>query len=222
MKRTAVLAGLVLILGAGAAHANFIGGIGKQVSFSLGASAAYNSVERGGVKAKQEEILATLGFGFKGWKIDLGGGLYNPDYQVEGFSQQINGDIQPFLRASFGGPIFVGKVLTIGPFIQTSFYPEHDETLAGNKITFGNTFDTVGGLRFQVDLEGAQLYGGPTIFWSEYDTKVAGQNFGSSTRDFGAMAGVNWPLYTGLHLGLEGHVRDGAGFSYALALNFPY
>jgi hypothetical protein len=225
MKKAAVLVGLMVIFASGVAHANFIGAIDTQhnKNFSLGAMASYNSVERNAgsgekIKATQQEAFALFGFGVKGWKIDLGGGVYNADYKSPAFAQDIDGDIEFFLRGGVGGPIFVGRVLSIGPFVQASYYPEHDQTvtIAGNppqKITFDNTIDVVGGMRFQVDLEGAQLYAAPTIFWSEGDHR---------TRKFGAMAGINWPLYTGLHLGLEGHLRDDAGFSYTLALNFPF
>jgi hypothetical protein len=223
MKRTAVLVGLMVVLGSGVGHANFVGPINTDVkNFSVGVMGSFNSVERnagalGKIKANQEEVFALFGFGVKGWKIDLGGGLYNADYKNSAFSEDIDGDIRPFLRAGIGGPIFVGKILSVGPFAQASYYPEHDETVTiggtPEKIDFDNTVDVVGGMRFQVTLEGAQLYGAPTIFWSEGN---------HTTRKFGAMAGINWPLYTGLHLGLEGHVRDDAGFSYSLGLNFPF
>ncbi|HAD04222.1 MAG: hypothetical protein A2091_01540 [Desulfuromonadales bacterium GWD2_61_12] len=268
MKRTILLTALLSMFGGGFAQAAYIGAIdteNKPFEFSLGANGSYIGMDRKfgdeAVKTAQSVVVGQVNFSVKGWQLGLAGGGVLWEYNKTGI--EVKGDAEsemlPYARIDVGGPIFRGEVLTVGPFLQGSYSDGFDDTASvvngiasgplysgwNNPSTgyetmhFDDTLELTAGVRFQVTIEGAQLYGGPAYYWSESEVSstltawdIAGPGSATSYTNFplgthkiavrklGAIAGVRWPLETGLRLDLEGQWFDGAGISGALSYPF--
>lgn len=277
MKKTVLLAGLMSMLCGGIAQAAYIGAIdveNKPFEFSLGANGTYAASDRKAgdrnLKTAQSIIVGQANISVKGWQLGLAGGGTNWEYSSAGAVAK--GDVEskmlPYARVDIGGPIFRGKVLTIGPFLQASYSDGFEDTAivingtatgttdpgsiffgwinpatGYETLTFDDTYEITAGLRFQVEIEGAYLYGGPAYFWSESEVSstltawdstpstatppgplfVTGLALGSdkiSAHKLGVIGGIRWPLETGLRLDLEGQWFDGAGVSAALSYPF--
>lgn len=262
MKKPVLLVGLLLLLSAGIAQASYIGAVSMEkrpFQFGLGGGASFVKSEMniGDMKSEstQTQFFGQFSFDVKGWQIDVGGGagdwsFENPGYYVEG---DVKSGMLPFVRAGAGGPIFRGQVLTIAPYFQASVYKGFKEKItlpdadvypatmttepvfAQETLDFDDTYEAIAALRFQVEIEGAQLYAGPAYFWMESEVKSSVYAYDSATpantdtrsvtnnvtaRDFGAVGGVRWQLYTGWRLDLEAQWRD--GITWTGAVSYPF
>jgi len=229
MKRTVLLAGLLSMFCGGVAEAVYVGPIdveNKPFQFSLGANASYIAMDREAdgreVKSTQKVFVGEAEISVKGWELGLAAGVADWEYNQLSAGFDADGGLLPYARIDAGGPLFRGKDLTIGPFMQVSYSEGFTATSGTEKMEVGETLDIAAGLLFQVTLEGAQLYGGPVFYQSFADlTTTSGGNQDLETRKLiGGIAGVSWPLYTGFRLDLEGQWIDGAGISGSLSYPF--
>lgn len=199
MRKSILLAGLILMCCVGAAQASYIGAVSAEkrpFQFGLGGGASFirSELNIGSDKNEttQTEFFGQFSFDVYGWQLDIGGGA--TDWDIERAGQVVKADLksgmQPFVRAGIGGPIFRGQVLTIAPFAQASAYKGFEQTLiitngrlstpdplwleptsGTEKMEFDDIYEGIAGLRLQVTIEGAHLYAGPAYFWRESEVK---------------------------------------------------
>lgn len=196
------------------------------------------------LETRQNSLYLQGGVGLGNrWEAYIRGGVadFSADevYQFLGDDDSSN-DLRPFVTAGIGGPVFVGKNLTVGPFLQASYYSDYEDEQRGSyasldgkeKILFDNAIAIDLGLTFEVTIEGAALYAGP--IYSYYDSEIksvftADNGLGVATKgwedleldsSFGGFVGINWPLTEKLQLSLEGQYRSGLGIGGTLLYAF--
>jgi hypothetical protein len=248
MKKSILLAGLILMFCAGAAQASYIGAVSMEkrpFQFGVGGGASFVRSELNigsdRKETSQTEFFGQFSFDVYGWQLDVGGGATDWDIEKAGIflPTDMKSGMQPFVRAGIGGPIFRGQVLTIAPYLQASAYKGFEQNLVATagtttgteKLEFDDIYEGIATLRLQVTIEGAHLYAGPAYFWRESEVKSTYNltaplaTSGTTTtdvraRDFGGVAGVRWQLPTGWRLDLEGQWRD--GITWSGALSYPF
>lgn len=226
MKRAKALSMVALIFTLGlatAARAEHFGPIRSAIpagEFSLGIGYAYNAAEWDFLEIRQNQAMleASLGLG-KNWVAKLRGGAANMRIENGFYSSdsRFEGDPGPFAEAYLGGPVFRGKVLSVGPFVHGSYTPKYEDDTAGvvwdgtayvpvnESVTLENLWRATAGLTFQLELEGAALYFGPTYSagGGNYESVlVAASATGTIEGDvepdnpLAAFAGIRWQLPT--------------------------
>lgn len=202
------------------------------------------------LETKQNSLYLQGGVGIaKGWEgyIRVGVADFNIGddgaYQFLSSSESSN-ELRPFVAAGIGGPVYSGKTLTVGPFLQVSYYSDYEDEkrgtysgLAGKEeLNLDNALAVDLGFSFEVAMEGAVLYAGP--MYSFYDSEIksiftadgglgvetvpsdgSGEDLKLDTA-FGGFIGINWPLTQTLQLNVEGQYRSGLGIGANLIYAF--
>ncbi len=200
------------------------------------------------LKTKQNLFYLQLGLGLGGgWEIFArgGGSHLKADNAFFLNDDEFSDDVQPFVGGGFKAVLFDGEVLDIGLFAQGNYVFRHDDTASGEldrglglgletiteKLILRDLWEASGGIGFQVEIEGAQLYGGP--FYALSRARAHSEQEGSLSglyveRDetieaegnFGGMAGIRWPLSSGWHLDVEGQYRQDVTIGGSLTYPF--
>ncbi|PLX82475.1 MAG: hypothetical protein C0616_02365 [Desulfuromonas sp.] len=208
---------------------------------------AYNLDGKEPLETRQNSLYLQAGVGIgRGWEGYIRGGV--SDFQVESLdyqwtnqSSESSSELRPFFSAGIGGPAFSGPTLSVGPFVQVSYYSDYEDEKSGSfsgnpgkeKFFFDNAINVDLGFTFETVLEGAVLYGGPIV--SFYDSKIksafyaSDSNLGTATEgwhdlkldsSYGGFFGINWPLNESLQLNAEGQYRSGLGIGGNLIYTF--
>lgn len=237
MKRRLLSAAVLVALSLGsstALAANF-GPIRSNLQagqLSAGLSYAYDAIgwEMKGLPAgfspeldtrlQQATVLFGLGLG-KGWQGTLRAGSANID--ANDFK-----DNSPIFGATLGGPVFTGRTLSIGPFVSADYVDSFEDPYWGELEGF---LIAQGGLTFQLEIEGANLYFGPLLTVGRGEATDAVQSFIDKKiepeKHLAAFAGIRWPLPANwpgeenrVYLDLEARFTD--NFSAGTALNVAF
>lgn len=193
----------------------------------------------GRLELQQNQLYAELGLGLGGrWEIILRGGV--ADLSVDnafryGSSKDGDDTFRSFGSVGFKGDLYSGTSLTVGPFIQGSYYSTYIDRAPGTSLEVGPGTETVhldewwearGGLIMQGVLEGAVLYGGPFYYRSEAKFRRAFNNALQEELELkekgtiGALLGVRWPLSRNMSIDVEGQLRSAAELGAALHYHF--
>ncbi|HKJ04225.1 MAG TPA: hypothetical protein VJ974_01400 [Geopsychrobacteraceae bacterium] len=248
MRKSALLVIVALFLFVSPALSASIGPIQSRVSagdaiFGLGYSFTDSRWEEKGsfsnLEIQQNRFFGQAGYGLSDrWVTYLRAGIstYDADNATQLDFNFQGENVVPFVTVGINGLFFEGEVLSIGPFIQGSYYFGENEDsqkfLIGAQsvketVTLDNMWEARAGLEFQMELEGAQLYGGPMYYISRTDinSNVVGLSTGTATlgktveeeNNFGMVFGVQWNLMEDVTLDLEAQLRS--AYDIGLVLN---
>jgi hypothetical protein len=229
-----LLATLFFTLGiAGKARAEHFGAVNSFLQggeTTLGIVLSYDAEEwksnllPGTLEFRQKQVAAQLALGLgKGWAATVRGGVQ--DLDIEDDTNDFNAGPRPFVGAAFGGPLYRGKILSIGPMVHGEYSLKYEDNGAEVKNLLKGTAALMG----QLEIEGASLYFGPTITLSDgrYTDSSGVEGDLETDRRYAALAGVrwllpdNWPTDTSkTYLDFELRFKD--DMSGSLALNFTY
>jgi hypothetical protein len=167
-------------------------------------------------QTSQHQLFGQVEMGLiKNWRVYARGGY--ADWEVDNafrFSNDSSSSgFLPFGTAGIGGPVLTNRYVEIGPFVQGSYFSLYDDSTSvttaqgtgTEKVYFDNAWEINAGLAFQLQMEGAYLYGGPFYFKgkSKYRsvTTVSGNTSVQSSdmkeeNSVGAYLGVRWPSKT--------------------------
>jgi hypothetical protein len=136
---------------------------------------------------RQKALYAKLGFGLgKDWALGFLAGAEDLD-SVTSAANYSSGAV-PFIGASVGGPLYRGKILSIGPVAQASYVVLPFDS---NGVEIENMLKASAALLAQVDIEGASLYFGPTITFGD----ASGGDVDLELRNgYAGIIGVRWLL----------------------------
>ncbi|MDT8421666.1 MAG: hypothetical protein RQ754_14665 [Desulfuromonadales bacterium] len=155
-------------------------------------------------------------------------------------------DPLPFVTVGANGLFFNNRVLSIGGFVQGSYFVGETEDsvkyldilvsatgaeTVKETVTFDKMWEAKAGIQFQMELEGAQLYGGPMYYISEADieNRFVGALTGpyaiwsktvEEEDNFGFVAGVQWKLLENVTLDLEAQLRSAYDIGFVLNKRF--
>lgn len=252
MRRSILIAIVVSFVLATPALSGNLGPVKPALSkgdkvFSLGYNYTESKWEDDGpwenLKLKQHQFFAQAGYSLiENWVGYLRGGIsYYDANNAFLYGSKFEGEnVVPFVTAGANGVFFENEIISIGPFAQGSYYfSDNDDTnrfqiatstgpeTVKEKVTFDEMWEARVGLGAQVELEGAQLYGGLMYYISEADIESKiDQSSGSSTKvtktvqeenHLGFVVGVQWPLIKDVTLDIEAELRS--RFDIGLMLN---
>lgn len=225
-----LLATLFFSLGVvGTARAEHFGALNSFLQdgeTALGIVAGYDAEEwkasgsSESLEFRQKNLSAqwALGLG-KGWAVTARGGVQ--DLNIENDAIDYDGGPRPFVGAVLGGPLYRGRVLSIGPMVHAEYSMKYED----QGIEVKNLMKGTATLMGQLEIEGASLYFGPTLTMGS--GKVSGGGDLDPEKRYAALAGVrwllpdNWPTDTSkTYLDFELRFKD--DMSGSLALNFTY
>lgn len=215
------------------AYAEHIGAVKSFLSngeSSLGVGVSYDAEEWTGIGSpdslefRQKQVFAqySLGLG-KGWSLTARGGVQ--DLNIENDAVGFDSGPKPFVGGVLGGPLYVGRVLSIGPVIHGEYSTMKYES---GSYEVSNMFKGTAAFLSQFELEGASLYLGPSI------TLASGKFKSNNTKSdidpdkrYAALAGIrwslpdNWPTETSKTF-FDFEMRFKDDLSGSLALNFTF
>lgn len=246
MRRSVLFACAILALAVAPAFSANIGPVKSAVSggeafYGLGYSNTNADWEESGsysaVEMTQNRFYGQFGYAFTdSWMTYLRAGVATMD--VEGLFPQgadFEGtDPLPFVTLGANGLFFDNSVLSIGGFVQGTFFAGESEdsvayfdsvTLTTTKMTatFDQMWGIKAGLQLQKQLEGAQLYGGPMYYFSEANLEVDTVGFDDKVEEednFGFVVGVQWQLLEDVSLDLEAQLRSAYDVGFVLNKKF--
>lgn len=258
-----LLAGLVMIGIAGTACAEHYGPLKSSLAageMSTGIGYSYDAMEWNGenstLETRRNRLYVQLGVGVgKDWELAtrVGGAdlVINDGFQDS--NDKFSGNLRPTAGLNFGGPIYRGRTLSIGPFVQGNYTYLYDDIANGSvtdvasggiekagreKVSVKHLWDATAGFKFQLELEGAHLYFGPSFTLGKGNYRSAFiaddltliQGFEDSLnpqRSFATFAGIrwqlpdNWPTATSrVYLDLEVQFKNNPSVSTALNITF--
>ncbi|WP_298038205.1 hypothetical protein [uncultured Desulfuromonas sp.] len=249
---------LLFFLGAGLSHAGPFGPLSSDLApgqIDLGTGYFHVSADWEGasrdfsdIKLNQNQLYLQMGIGLgRHWEATVRGGV--ADWQMENAYVLENGDsdnsLLPYGTVTLKGPLFIGKALEIGSFFQGSYFSLYDDSATAvaqdsqtgtlitgrEKVFFDNLWEFNIGLAFQIELEGAYLYGGPFYHMAETDVRNVFSASGFSSEklreetleeenNMGVVLGIRWPLRNGLNIDLEGQYKSSVSIGTAVSYAF--
>jgi len=262
MKRVCLMVLIVLIGGVCQVYGAQFGPMKAATSskgISLGAGYTYlpdewdvGAAGAENLKVTQNQGFLQLGASFGRFDLFVRGGI--TDFQAEGGFRFGDGDVEsdpaPFGSAGVSMVFYNGENLKVGPFVQGNYYDlleaEGEATATDSttgtvytgteKVYLDNLWNAEGGLKFQLELDGAVLYGGPAYFYSsaDYRSVFNGANIlaipptvtsaatgdAEATNKFGGFAGILWQLDDNYSLELEAQIKHDVSFGGVLSYRF--
>lgn len=267
MRRSVLIALVVSVFMVAPAFAATIGPVKSNLSagdfnYGLGYSNAESKWQEdhesfSDLEIQQNSFFAQFGYAFSNaWSGYLRAGIANQDAEnVFLLSHTNDADLKadfegtdplPFVTVGANGLFFENDVLSIGGFIQGSYYIGENEdsvkytglidSVTGAEtvietVTIDQMVNLKAGIQFQKELEGAQLYGGPMFYFSEADVESfsVGAATGATTPfsekveeedNFGVVVGIQWQLLEDVSLDLEAQLRSGYDVGFVLNKKF--
>jgi hypothetical protein len=188
------------------------------------------------LEIRQNKFFGQAGYGLGNhWVTYLRAGVSTHDADNVFLSgEDFTGEkVVPFVTVGANGPFIQGEVLSIGPFVQGSYYLGENEdtnttTAVTEKVTLDEMWEARAGLGFQIELEGAQLYGGPMYYISKADIESSSVDLATGQPgilaktaeeedNFGMVFGIQWRLREDVTLDLEAQLRS--SFDIGLVVN---
>jgi len=257
MRRSVLFACVILALTVVPAFSANIGPVKSGVAdgetaFGLGYTFTDSKWEDTGsfssLELQQNRFFAQAGYGISdNWFGYARGGLstLKADSAFLNVATDFEGEnIFPFVSIGANGLFFENDVLSIGGFVQGSYYlGENEDSVKTAPIIFDSIAQSIketvtvdqmwearGGLELQMELEGAQLYCGPMYYISRADIedKMVGAVSGVATvsktieeeDNFGFVAGVQWNLLKDVTLDFEAQLRSSYDIGFVLNKRF--
>jgi len=254
MKRFVLIACVILSLTVVPAFSANIGPVKSNLSagdgfYGLGYSKTDSKWEENSLKIQQNRFYGQFGYSLTEALVSyVRAGVATHAAKNAFFSgADFEGtDPLPFLTMSVNGVFFENNLLSVGGFVQGSYFLGETEdsvkyvdvlvTATGAEpvkktVIFDQMWEAKAGIQLQMELEGAQLYGGPMYYMSEAD--IASQVVGSITGplpsegitieeddNFGFVVGVQWQLLKNVSLDLEAQLRSDYDIGFVLNKRF--
>ena len=158
-----------------------------EISFGVGGGVEHDEWTIGGdALFRQKTLYIKAGYGIgNAWALGLRGGVVDMD-NVTGAN--FSSSPVPFVGATLGGPLYQGKILSIGPVAQASYALDSFDS---NGVEIEDMIKASVALMAQLELEGASLYFGPTL--SVGDATVGNTDLELSKR-YAGVVGIRWRL----------------------------
>lgn len=158
----------------------------KQVSLGVGGGQEHLTWANEDDLYLQKVVYGKVGLGLGGaWEATGLIGAMDLDAVPE---ERYSSGAVPFIGGSIGGPIFSGRVLSLGPVVQASYSLQPFDS---GGVEIEKMVKISAALLAQIEMEGASLYLGPSI--NTGDATVAGQSV-EKGRSYGGVVGIRWPL----------------------------
>ena len=258
MRRSVLIACIMSVFMVVPVFAATIGPVNTKMSagdtsFGLGYSLTDSQWEDTGVysdlKIRQHRFFAQAGYGISDtWLGYVRGGLstLNADNAFLPGEDYEADDPIPFVTAGVNGRFYKNGNLSIGGFVQGSYFfgenedsyqyvnvldpPVGAETVK-ETVTLDTFWEAKAGLQLQMEVEGAQLYGGPMYYISRADIEnsLVGAISGpwavlsktvEEEDNFGVVVGIQWQLLEDVSLDLEAQMRSSYDFGFVLNKRF--
>jgi hypothetical protein len=158
-----------------------------ELSLGVGGGVLHDTWAVGGDSLfRQKTAYVKGGFGLgSGWALGLRGGVVDID-SVTGAS--FSSSPVPFVGASVGGPIYQGRILSLGPVVQASYVLKPFDD---NGAEIEDMIKASAAFMAQLELEGASLYFGPTLSFGD---ATAGSSDLELSKRYAGVVGIRWRL----------------------------
>lgn len=174
-------------------------------------------------------------------RLSVMGRLGLSDWQVSSAfadGKRFEGIFLPYVAAGAQGAIYKTRYFELGPYAMLTLLPFYEDQRAGMTKTIGVTsytgtesytfrylFELETGLKWEMVLEGARLYFGPSFYYAqgEADYRIGAYHATPTinlAKTVGGFAGIRWKLDEALSLELETKLRDGLVAGGALIYEF--
>lgn len=159
-----------------------------EFSLGVGGGVLHDTWSVGGDSLlRQKTAYAKVGFGFgSDWALGLRGGVVDLD-TVTGGVNFSSGSV-PFVGATVGGPIYQGRILSLGPVVQASYVLKPFD---GGNVEIEDMMKASAAFMAQLELEGASLYFGPTLSFGD---ATAGTTDLELSKRYAGVVGIRWRL----------------------------
>jgi hypothetical protein len=216
-----VLSLLIILMAFSAARAEYFGTpepLARDGNFSLGVGYAYLSNKyqftssSDTFKFEQNQIYLQVNAFYR--YLEFYGRVGGADFRMKdapgALSDFSDHSFQPFVTVGTKGKWDFAPHLSLGPFLEGSYFAEHSDELNGQNVDIGGYYKVDIGLFLQAKFQPVIIYAGPFA----YIVRGGDISVGSFSQDFeekgnfGAAAGIRINLYKGLNIGVEAQYME--------------
>jgi hypothetical protein len=158
-------------------------------------------------------------------------GVSDLTLEVDGTSENFEGDFEPFVTVGLLSPLKSHMSIEIAPILQYTYYSDYtaDDVWGFDKVKYKDFYEMYIGAEVYYPLGPGLLYAGPLVHWAKMKAEYTGGTLTSvpdenleETKNLGGFVGYNYGFKNGIRLHLRGSYMSSFSFAVGISRFFTF